>query len=113
VTRECLRALLDTSISGKRVVHKLAVLIAERGDRQRQPNRAHLERSAAQNEFVESINGSISDELPNETLFFTIRQARSIPAHWVDDYKIKRPHSSIVYTTQRRSLPNSQSNGRV
>lgn len=31
VTRECLRAVLDTSISGKRVVRELADLIAERG----------------------------------------------------------------------------------
>jgi putative transposase len=31
VTRECLRTVLDTSISGKRVVRKLADLIAERG----------------------------------------------------------------------------------
>ena len=31
VTRECLRAVPDTSISGRRVVRKLADLIAERG----------------------------------------------------------------------------------
>ena len=31
VTRECLRAVPDTSISGRRVVRELAELIAERG----------------------------------------------------------------------------------
>ena len=31
VTRECLRAVLDTSISGKRVARELGDLIAERG----------------------------------------------------------------------------------
>lgn len=31
VTRECLRAVVDTSISGRRVVHELTDLIAERG----------------------------------------------------------------------------------
>ena len=31
VTRECLRAVVDTSISGKRVVRELADLVAERG----------------------------------------------------------------------------------
>ncbi len=31
VTRECLRAVVDTSISGKRVVRELANLVAERG----------------------------------------------------------------------------------
>jgi putative transposase len=30
-TRECLRAVVDTSISGKRVVRELADLVAERG----------------------------------------------------------------------------------
>ncbi len=31
VTRECLRAVVDTSISGKRVARELAGLVAERG----------------------------------------------------------------------------------
>lgn len=31
VTRECLRAVVDTSISGKRVVRELIDLVAERG----------------------------------------------------------------------------------
>ena len=31
VTRECLRAVVDTSISGRRVVRELTELIAERG----------------------------------------------------------------------------------
>ena len=39
-----------------------------------------------QNGFVESFNGRMRDELLNETLFFTVRQARSILANWVDDY---------------------------
>ena len=39
------------------------------------------------------------DELLNETLFFTIGEARAILARWVDDYNTKRPHSSLVYAT--------------
>ena len=31
VTRECIRAVVDTSISGRRVVRELAGLVAERG----------------------------------------------------------------------------------
>ena len=31
VTRECIRAVVDTSISGRRVVRELADLVAERG----------------------------------------------------------------------------------
>ena len=52
-----------------------------------------------QNGFVESFNGRMRDELLNETLFFTIGQARAILARWVDDYNTERPHSSLGYTT--------------
>jgi putative transposase len=39
------------------------------------------------------------DELLNETLFFTVRQARSILARCVDDYNTERPHSALGYAT--------------
>jgi hypothetical protein len=52
-----------------------------------------------QNGIVESFNGRMRDELLNETLFFTVRQARSILARWVDDYNTKQPRSSLVYVT--------------
>jgi putative transposase len=52
-----------------------------------------------QNGFVESFNGRMRDELLNETLFFTVRQARSILARWIDDYNTERPHSSLGYAT--------------
>ncbi|WP_438810937.1 IS3 family transposase [Sphingomonas glacialis] len=121
VTRECLRAVLDTSISGKRVVRELADLIAERGAPKMivSDNGTELTSNAVlawsgdagvewhyiapgkptQNGFVESFNGRMRDELLNETLFFTVRQARSILACWVDDYNTERPHSSLGYAT--------------
>ena len=52
-----------------------------------------------QNGFVESFNGRMRDELLNETLFFTISQARAILARWVHDYNTERPHSSLGYAT--------------
>ena len=52
-----------------------------------------------QNGFVESFNVCMRDELLNETLFFTVRQARAIIARWVDDYNTERPHSSLGYAT--------------
>ena len=52
-----------------------------------------------QNGFVESFNGRMRDELLNETLFFTIGQARAIVARWIDDYNTERPHSSLGYAT--------------
>ena len=39
------------------------------------------------------------DELLNETLFFTIGQARSILACWTHDYNTERPRSSLGYAT--------------
>ena len=48
---------------------------------------------------VHPINGRMRDELLNETLFFTIGQARSILARWIDDYNTERPHSSLGYAT--------------
>ena len=121
VTRECLRAVVDTSISGRRVVRELADLIAERGRPKMivSDNGIELTSNAVlawsadasiewhyiapgkptQNGFVESFNGRMRDELLNETLFFTIGQARSILARWVDDYNTERPHSSLGYDT--------------
>ena len=52
-----------------------------------------------QNGFVDSFNGRMRDELLNETLFFTIGEARAILVRWVDDYNTERPHSSLGYAT--------------
>ena len=56
-----------------------------------------------QNGFVESFNGRMRDELLNETLFFTIGQARAIVARCIDDYNTERPHSSLGYATPAAS----------
>lgn len=121
VTRECLRAVPDTSISGKRVVRELTDLIAERG----RPgmivsdNGTELTSNAVlawcgeagiewhytapgkptQNAFVESFNGRMRDELLNETLFMSMGHAREKIATWIDDYNTARPHSSLGYAT--------------
>ena len=121
VTRECLAAVVDTSISGRRVVRELGDLIARRGAPRMivSDNGTELTSNAVlawcgevgiewhyiapgkptQNGFVESFNGRMRDELLNETLFFTIGQARAILACWVDDYNTERPHSSLGYAT--------------
>ena len=121
VTRGCLRAVLDTSISGKREVRELSDLIAERGAPKTivSNNGTELTSNAAltwsgdvgvewlyiapdkptQNGFIESFNGRMRDETINETLFFTVRQARSILARWVDDDNTEQPHSSLGYAT--------------
>jgi putative transposase len=121
VTRECLRAVVDTSISGRRVVRELGDLVAERGAPKTivSDNGTELTSNAVlawsgetgidwhyiapgkptQNGFVESFNGRMRDELLNETLFFTIGQARAIISLWADDYNTELPHSSLGYAT--------------
>ena len=94
VTRECLAAVPDTSISGKRVVRELIELIAQRGRLRTivSDNATELTSNAVlewcgeariewhyttpgkptQNAFVESFNGRMRDELLNETLFTSL-----------------------------------------
>ncbi len=121
VTRECLAAVVDTSISGRRVVRELAALVVRRG----QPamivsdNGTELTSNAVlswageagidwhyiapgkptQNGYVESFNGRMRDELLNETLFTSLAHAREAVAAWADDYNTERPHSSLGYAT--------------
>jgi putative transposase len=121
VTRECLAAVPDTSISGKRVVRELTDLIALRGKPGMivSDNGTELASNAVlewcgearvewhytapgkptQNAFVESFNGRMRDELLNETLFTSLAHAREKIAIWVDDYNTGRPHSSLGYAT--------------
>lgn len=121
VTRECLRAIPDTSISGLRVVRELGALIAERGKPGMivSDNGTELTSNAVlawcekaqvqwhyttpgkptENAFVESFNGRMRDELLNETLFMGLDHAREKVAAWIDDYNNQRPHSSLGYAT--------------
>ncbi|PTQ13829.1 IS3 family transposase [Sphingomonas oleivorans] len=121
VTRECLAAIADTSISGRRVARELSALIAWRGKPgvivsdhgteftsnailawvQDQKVDWHYiaPGKPMQNGFVESFNGRMRDELLNESLFFGLGHARETISSWVDDYNHHRPHSSIGYQT--------------
>ncbi|MGB7419831.1 MAG: integrase core domain-containing protein [Erythrobacter sp.] len=121
VTRECLAAVPDISISGRRVVRELTALIAWRGKPGMivSDNGTELTSNAVlawcgelrvewhyiapgrpmQIGYVESFNGRMLDELLNETLFLSIAHARVEIAAWVDDYIRKRPHSSLGYAT--------------
>lgn len=94
VTRECVRALVDTSISGKRVARELADLVAQRSAPQMivSDNGTELTSNSVlswtgeakvachhiapgkrtQNGFVGSFDGRMRDEMFNETLFLTL-----------------------------------------
>ncbi len=121
VTRECLAAVPDTSISGARVARELTMLIAKRGKPGMivSDNGVELTSNAVliwsrdhrinwhyiapgkpmQNGYVESFNGRMRDELLNESLFSSLKEARIVIAQWVDDYNNIRPHSSLGYQT--------------
>lgn len=121
VTRECLAAVPDISISGRRVVRELTRLIAHRGKPGMivSDNGTELTSNAVlawcgeldvewhyiapgkpmQNGHVESFNGRMRDELLNETLFLSLDHARTVIAAWVKDYNQERPHSALGYET--------------
>ena len=121
VTRECLAAIPDTSISGRRVARELTSLIERRGkpDMIVSDNGTEFTSNAMlswaqehqvvwhfiapgkpmQNGFCESFNGRMRDELLNETLFLGLDHAREKIATWVDDFNHLRPQSALAYQT--------------
>jgi putative transposase len=121
VTRECLAAIPDTSISGRRVTRELTALVASRGKPQMivSDNGTEFTSNAIlhwskehrvewhyiapgkpmQNGYIESFNGRMRDELLNESLLLDLDQARQIVTTWVADYNTRRPHSSLSYKT--------------
>ena len=121
VTRECLAAIPDTSISGRRAARELAALIERRGKPAMivSDNGTELTSNAIlrwcsehriewhyiapgkpmQNGFIESFNGRMRDELLNETMFRNLTHARIVIAAWAADYNTERPHSALDYRT--------------
>ncbi|WP_404654332.1 IS3 family transposase [Bradyrhizobium sp. USDA 336] len=121
VTRECLGAIPETSISGRRVARELTTIVERRGKPGMIVSDHGTEftcnamltwcKDAAidwhfiapgkpmQNGFVESFNGRMRDELLNETLFFHLDDARAKIVAWIADYNLQRPHSSLKYLT--------------
>jgi putative transposase len=122
-TRECLAAIPDTSISGKRVARELTILIERRGTPGMivSDNGTELTSNAIltwcaeyriewhyiapgkpmQNGYIESFNGRMRNELLNESLFFGLDHSRELISTWVEDYNTARPHSSLGYQTPK------------
>ncbi len=122
VTKECLGAIPDTSISGRRVARELTAVVQRRGkpgmivsdhgteftcnamlawcrDAASYRLALHCTGKADAERLLESFNGRMRDELLNETLFFDLDHARAKIANWVADYNLQRPHSSLKYMT--------------
>jgi putative transposase len=52
-----------------------------------------------QNGFSESFNGRLRDDCLNESLFSSLRDARTKLEAWRQDFNEVRPHSSLGYLT--------------
>ena len=116
-TRECLGLVVDTSLTGLRVVRELHRIVELRGCPRMivSDNGTELTSNAVlcwqhehgvewhyiapgkpmQNGFVESFNGRLRDECLNEHLFTNLNEARNIIEEWRIDYNNNRPHSSL------------------
>ncbi len=116
-SRKCLACIVDTSLSGRRVVRELSAI----GERRRLPcmvvsdNGTELTSHTVlawcqdtgvewhdiapgepqQNGFVESFNGRLRDECLNEHMFPSLAAASRIIEAWRTDYNTVRPHSSL------------------
>jgi len=112
-----LAAVVETSISGRRVARELTALITRRGKpdlfvsdhgteftsnamlawSEETGVRWHFiaPGKPMQNGICEAFNSKMRDELLNETLFFGIDHAREVVGRWVADYNAARPHSAL------------------
>jgi putative transposase len=121
VTKECLAAVADTSISGRRVARELAEIVRRRGKPDlivsdhgtESTSNAMLAwtqaagfawhfiapRKPMKNGICEAFNGRMRDEQLNETLFYDLDHARSAIARSVASYQQRRPHSALGYLT--------------
>ena len=121
-SRECLATVVDTSLSGMRVVRELDRLTRERttptvivSDNGTELTSIAVLKWATdrlawhyiqpgkpmQNAFVESFNSKLRDECLNEHVFTGLAEARQIINSWRHDYNCLRPHSSLRALTPR------------
>jgi putative transposase len=123
-TRECLAAVADTSLSGRRVARELDLLIGSRGKPRAivSDNGTELTSNAIlgwadqtrvgwhyiapgkpmQNAFIESFNGRLRDEFLNETLFTSLMQTRLALEEWRRFYKRASEHPSVYVVEEKR-----------
>lgn len=116
-TRECVAAVVDTSITGARVARELEQVIAGRGSpasitvdngpefagrvldewAYRRGIRLRFIRPGkpVENAYAESFNGKFRDECLNEHWFTSLNHARALVGQWQQEYNHERPHSSL------------------
>lgn len=116
-SRESLKIVVDTSLSGMRVARELEELVKRRGKPKqiisdngteftskavlKWAENASLEwhfiqpGKPMQNGAVESFNGKVRDEFLNQQVFSNLREAKELAESWREDYNQNRPHSAL------------------
>jgi putative transposase len=116
-SRESLKIVVDTSLSGARVVRELEDLIKNIGKPRQiiSDNGTEFtsvavlkwsENSAVvwhyidpgkpmQNGALESFSGKVRDEFLNQHWFMRLKEAKELAESWRQDYNERRPHSSL------------------
>lgn len=116
-SKESLKMVVDTSLSGARVVRELEDLVRHRGHPQQiiSDNGTEFTSMAVlkwlenrsvkwhyiepgkpmQNGAVESFNGKVRDEFLNQQVFLNLREAKELAESWRKDYNQHRPHSAL------------------
>lgn len=116
-SRESLKIVVDTSLSGVRVARELDDLIKSRGKPRQIISDNGTEFTSAvilkwsestsvgwhyiepgkpmQNGAVESFNGKVRDEFLNQQLFMSLKEAKELAESWREDYNERRPHSGL------------------
>ncbi len=118
-TRECLAIDVDRSLNSESVLARLASLFVYRGvpEHIRSDNGSEFTARAVrgwlaqigvktlyiepgspwENDYIESFNGKLQDELLKRELFYTLKEARVLIERWRQQYNHVRPHSSLGY----------------
>jgi putative transposase len=121
VTKECLAAVADTSISGRRVARELDAVIAWHGKPDLivsdhgteftsnamlpgrraagSPGTSSRPASRCRTGSARPSMAACADELLNETIFYDLDHARAALARWTTNYNRQRPHSALGYLT--------------
>jgi putative transposase len=102
-TRECLKLVVKTSLSGKSVAKALEGVIEEFGSPEEIIGDNGTELSwryiapgkPYQNGSIESFNGKLRDECLNENWFLNLRDAKMLIENWRHEYNNERPHSAL------------------
>lgn len=116
-TRESLKMVIDTSLSGGRVARELDEIIKIRGNpgqiisdngteftslailkwsEEKKIGWHYIQPGKPmQNGAVESFNGRVRDEFLNQHVFLSLKEAKELAATWRKDYNEQRPHSAL------------------